>query len=136
MVALTEGRTTKSREYRAPSRPVAAGVKIHEGALVALTAAGYATPGAVAATLKMAGKARATVDNTGGANGAKFVEIERGCHQFANSAAGDLITIADVGGTAYIVDDQTVAKTNGGATRSAAGTIVDVDAQGVWVLFA
>ena len=36
-------------------------------------------------------------------------------------------------GTAYIVDDQTVAKTNGSSTRSAAGTIVDVDAQGVWV---
>ena len=52
MTALTEGRTTKARELRYVSRGVAAGVKIHEGSLAALTAAGYATPGAVATTLK------------------------------------------------------------------------------------
>lgn len=133
MVALTEGRVTKSRELRVVSRPLAAGVKIYEGSLSALTAAGYATPGAVSTTLKKPGRARATVDNTGGAAGAKSVEIEYGCFQYANSAAGDAITIADIGAIAYIVDDQTVAKTNGGATRSAAGEIVDVDAQGVWI---
>lgn len=133
MVALTEGRTTKSRELRYVNRQVAAAVKIHEGSLTALSAAGYATPGAVAATLKKPGKARSTVDNTAGAAGAKTIEIEYGCFQWANSAAGDLITIADIGSTAYIVDDQTVAKTSAGATRSAAGEIIDVDAQGVWV---
>lgn len=136
MVALTEGRTTKSRELRTVSRQVLANVKIHEGSLVAITAAGFARPGTTALALKAQGKARATVDNTGGANGAKTIEIERGCHQWANSAAGDLITIADLEGTAYIVDDQTVAKTDGGGTRSAAGKIIDVDAQGVWVLHA
>jgi hypothetical protein len=136
MVALTEGRVTKSRELKYISRQVAAGVKIFEGAIVALTAAGYATPGAVSAALKKAGKARSTVDNTGGGAGAKTIELELGCFQFANSAAGDAITIADVGSSAYIVDDQTVAKTNGGATRSVAGEIVDVDAQGVWIKFA
>jgi len=133
MVALTEGRTTRARELRYVSRPVAANVKIHEGSLAALTATGYATPGAVSTTLKKPGKARATVDNIGGAAGAKTIELELGCFQYANSAAGDLITIADVGASAYIVDDQTVAKTNGGTTRSIAGEIVDVDAQGVWI---
>ena len=136
MVALTEGRTTKKRELRVVNRQMLANAKIYEGSLAALTAAGYATPGAVSATLKKPGLARATVDNTGGANGAKSIEIEYGTFQFANSAAGDRIVIGDIGGTAYIVDDQTVAKTNGGATRSAAGEIVDVDAQGVWVKFA
>ena len=33
----------------------------------------------------------------------------------------------------YIVDDQTVAKTDGSSARSKAGTIVNVDDQGVWV---
>ena len=33
----------------------------------------------------------------------------------------------------YVVDDETVAKTNGTNTRSRAGVVVDVDAQGVWV---
>jgi hypothetical protein len=38
-----------------------------------------------------------------------------------------------IGNDCYIVDDQTVAKTNGTATRSIAGKIRAVDAQGVWV---
>lgn len=42
-------------------------------------------------------------------------------------------TAADIGSDCYIVDDQTVAKTNGTNTRSVAGKIMDVDAQGVWV---
>lgn len=136
MVALTEGRATKSRELKIVSRQVLTNVKIHEGSIIALTAAGYARPAITALALKAQGRARATVDNTGGASGAKLIEVELGCFQYANSAAGDLIAIADIGGTAYLVDDQTVAKTDGGGTRSAAGKIIDVDAQGVWVLFA
>ncbi|KAK0329991.1 hypothetical protein LTR94_034588, partial [Friedmanniomyces endolithicus] len=59
--------------------------------------------------------------------------VKKGQFRWANSAAADAITRAEIGDPAYIVDDQTVAKTNGGATRSVAGTIRDVDAQGVWV---
>ena len=36
--------------------------------------------------------------------------------------------------TAYIVDNQTVAKTDNSAARKKAGKIIDVDANGVWVL--
>lgn len=136
MTALTEGRTTPKRELKVVSRPVLTGVKIHEGSLCALTAAGYARPGFVATTLKKPGVARTTVDNTAGASGAKTVELEYGCFRFANSAAGDLIAFGNIGANCYIVDDQTVALTDGGATRSVAGEIVDVDAQGVWVKFA
>jgi hypothetical protein len=35
----------------------------------------------------------------------------------------------------FIVDDETVAKTNGSSTRSVAGICRGVDAQGVWVEF-
>ena len=136
MAALTAGRSTPLREVQAvESHPVAAGVKIFAGALVCLNAAGFATPGVTATTVKALGRAEATIDNTTGANGDLNIRIRRGVFRFANSAAGDLIARADVLGTAYIVDDQTVAKTNGGGTRSVAGTIRDVDAQGVWVLF-
>ena len=58
-----------------------------------------------------------------------------GTFRFANSSAGDLITVADIGAACYIVDDQAVAKTNGTATRSPAGIIDGVDALGVWVRF-
>jgi hypothetical protein len=43
------------------------------------------------------------------------------------------VTIADEGKVCYFVDDETVAKTTGGATRSKAGTVVRVEAEGVYV---
>ncbi len=136
MAALTDVRITPSRDGVIFNRAIAATKKIFEGSLVCLNATGFATPGAVATTLKADGVALKTVDNSDGADGALSVETVKGTFRFANSASGDLITRADIGGTAYIVDDQTVAKTNGTNTRSAAGTIVDVDAQGVWVRIA
>mgnify|MGYP004455256631 CR=1 FL=1 len=135
-MALAKNRNTPARDGNTLSIGVAAGVHIFAGALVALTAAGTATPGAVATTLKGAGRAIGEVDNSDGGAGDASVEIEKGVFRFANSAAADLITAADIGNSAYIVDDETVAKTNGGATRSIAGTIFDVDAAGVWVKFA
>ena len=77
----------------------------------------------------------ARANNTGGADGAKTVMVRRKvAFKFANLAA-DLVTQADIGKTCYIADDQTVAKTNGTNTRSVAGKVFDVDADGVWVDF-
>ena len=73
------------------------------------------------------------MDNSAGANGALNANVRRGTFRFLNSSAGDLIALSDIGASCYIVDDQTVAKTNGGTTRSVAGKIRDVDADGVWV---
>lgn len=135
MTALAAPRPTPKRPSFLFSRAVAAGVNIHQGSLVALNAAGFAVPGATSATLTGDGMAKDNADNSGGANGAIRVEVEHSTFQFANSAGADEVTIASIGKDAFIVDDQTVAKTNGGNTRSVAGKIVDVDAQGVWVRF-
>lgn len=121
----------KGNEYRV--LPVAATKKIFNGALVAINATGFATPGAVATTLKAVGVAEEYVDNSGGADGDKQITVRRGVFQFANSASTDLIALKDIGANAYIVDDQTVALTNGTNTRSVAGKIHDVDANGVWI---
>ena len=133
MTALAQDRNTPLRDGREFTFPVAAAKKIYAGALVCLNATGFATPGAVATTLKTVGRASAQVDNSLGADGAVTVTVRRGVFRFANSAAADLIAAADIGADCYVVDDQTVAKTNGAATRSIAGKIRDVDAQGVWV---
>lgn len=133
MPALTADRNTPKQAAAQIAAPVATNVKIFAGSLVAANAAGFATPGAVATTLTALGRAAETVDNTGGANGAKTVRIDRKeAFKFGNHAA-DLVVQADLGKTCFIVDDQTVAKTNGGATRSAAGKVVGIDADGVWV---
>jgi len=133
VTALSADRNTPRREGGTYLRPVKGGVKIFIGALVVLDAAGYAKPGVTALSLKADGRAEAFVDNSAGADGAVNVPVRAGNYYYANSASTDTIAQADVGNTAYIVDDQTVAKTDGGGTRSAAGKIIDVDATGVWV---
>lgn len=133
MTALTSSRPTPQKGKELASFPVAANVKIFAGALVALNAAGYLVPGSVSTTLRYQGKAEDFVDNTGGADGAKKVLVRRNlAFKFANHQA-DPVAQADVGNTVYIVDDQTVAKTNGTNTRSAAGKLLAIEANGVWV---
>lgn len=113
--------------------PVADSTKIYAGALVMKNASGYATKGATATGQVAVGRANESVDNSSGAAGAKFVTVEAGEFKFKNSASADLITIADVGVDCYIVDDETVAKTHATNTRSIAGKVTGVDADGVWV---
>jgi hypothetical protein len=134
MVALTAERDTVQRSGAVFSRGVAANAVIYAGALVALNASGFLVPGTAATTLKADGKAAETVRGTA-VNGEVTCQVERGVFRFANSAAGDAITRADIGNDCFIVDDDQVARTNGSGTRSIAGRIEDVDAQGVWVRF-
>ena len=133
MAALSADRNTPIRTAEDFEFPVAAATLIYAGSLVCINASSLATKGAVATTLKAVGIATERADNSAGLASAIRVKVRRGCFRFANSSAGDLIALADVGADCYIVDDQTVAKTNGGATRSIAGKIRDVDADGVWV---
>ncbi len=132
-MALAADRNTPMKDGELIEVPVAANVKIYAGSLVAASAAGYATPGAVATTLTYLGRAEAQVDNTGGAAGAVTVEVRCGkAFKFKNHGA-DAVTQAELGKACYIVDDETVAKTNGTNTRSAAGVVLGVDSDGVWV---
>jgi len=134
MAALTAARNTQSlgSVLDVQDYPVGATTTISQGSLVALNAAGYAVPASTAATQFAVGRAKSTVVNAG-ANGAKTIAVETGTFKWGNSAAGDAIAQAEVGDFCWIVDDQTVAKTNGSSTRSRAGRITSVDAGGVWV---
>lgn len=133
MSALTADRNTHAKQTKRLSVPVAANAKIFAGALVVANAAGFAAPGSTAVNLTYLGRANHQVDNTGGADGAQEIDVARGeAFLFANSGA-DPVVQADLGKTCYIVDDQTVAHTNGGNTRSAAGKVVGVSSAGVWV---
>jgi len=133
MPALTSDRNTSARAGDYFELPVAASQTVFAGSIVMLNASGYLTPGATATGQVCAGRALQQIDNSAGANGDFDCMVESGVFSFANSAAADLITIAEVGDTCYIVDDQTVAKTDGTGTRSAAGKVVAIDSEGVWV---
>lgn len=131
-MALSADRNTPMKDGELVAVPVATGVTIYAGALVALNASGYATPGAVATTLTYFGRAEDRASNPG-ANGATTVMVRRKkAFKWKNHGA-DAIVQADLGKTCYIVDDETVAKTNGTSTRSAAGKVVGIESDGVWV---
>lgn len=134
MTALVADRNTPMKDGKLIAVPVAANVKIFAGSLVAASATGLATPGATATTLTYLGRAEEQIDNTGGAASAKSVLVRRNeSFKFANLAA-DLVTQASLGKVCYIVDDQTVALTSAAATRSVAGVVIGVEADGVWIL--
>lgn len=131
-MALTAERNTPMRSGGVNSFPVAAGVKVYAGSLVVLDA-GYALPGREAVGLVAVGRAEETVDNSSGLAGAATVTVRTGVFKWRNSSGDDAITQADVGTECFVVDDETVAKTAAAGTRSAAGPVVAVEADGVWV---
>lgn len=132
MAAATQARSTRRRAAKARSLVVSTGVTIHAGTLVtALTASGLA----VSAGTAGAGIALGVAVDTVVGDGEKRVELECAeAFHFANSAAADLIGVADIGATCFIADNQTVAKTDNTGARKAAGKVFDVDANGVWVI--
>lgn len=133
MTAMTHDRNTTRREADQFNFPVAAGERIFAGAAVVIQADGFAAPASTATGLQAVGIAEGQADNTGGADGAIRVNVRRGC--FALKQGADPVALADVGKVCYLVDDQTVAKTDGTGTRSAAGIVRDVGSAGVWVAF-
>jgi hypothetical protein len=104
------------------------------GSLICIdTTTGYAVVGSTATTLIPLGVYQGAAVTNSGSSGAKNVTVYPGVFRFANSAAADAIAVTEIGQKCYIVDDNTVAKTDGTGTRSQAGTVVNVDAAGVWV---
>lgn len=135
MTALTADRNTPQSLGNNRQGFAAAGVLIFAGAIVMRNANGFLTKGQTAVGLVAVGRAHKRVDNQLGADGDAPVPYEPGTFRYANSAGADEITAADNGKLCWVVDDQTVAKTDGTSTRSRAGYIDKVDAQGVWVRF-
>jgi hypothetical protein len=124
--------------------PVAANVNCRQGGIAVLGAAGaadagYLKPGVAGLGLVCVGRFSHSFDNTGGANagtsldfpaGRTVNDVESGTFWWGNSASTDQITQANCGQLCYIVDDQTVALTSAGNTRSVAGIIAYVDTVG------
>jgi len=133
MSALTSDRKTDkigtegSAQPLILSYPVAASTKIYGGAIVALDSSGNAVPASAAAAKTVVGRCEKLADNSAGIAGALSVLIRQGAFKFDNSAGADAIAQANVGQLAYVVDDHTVALTDGAGLRIAAGTITNID---------
>lgn len=133
MVALTADRNTPELEPGERVGTLGASQAIFNGSILMRNASGDLIKGAVATG--SFGVGRAEDNDASTTAGVTAQRYRPGTFRFANSSAGDLITKADIGAACYIVDDQTVAKTNGTNTRSPAGIIDGVDSLGVWVRF-
>jgi hypothetical protein len=133
-MALTKDRNTPRRDGVDFEYPMAAATVGYAGGIAVLNA-GLLGPGTTATGRVAVGVFVERANNSAGAAGAIRGKVRRGVFRFKNSSAADEITLADVGNNCWIVDDEQVAKTNGSGTRSVAGRIEDVDANGVWVRF-
>ncbi len=122
---------------------VVAAVAILQGGLV-MTSSGYARPAragqgagdlakiADVANCRVVGMALQSVTG-GAADGAVTVEVEEGTYLLKNSAGVDAITVADIDGYCFVVDDETVASNSASGTRPRAGIVREVGSDGVWV---
>lgn len=104
---------------------------IYKGALVCLDGSNVAVKAATATGLKAVGVAEEQIMNAGAETRVRVRSGKVFC--FKNSSGADEITLADIDADAYIVDDETVAKTSATNTRSVGGKIFDVNSYGVWV---
>ncbi len=110
-MALSADRATAYCEGKVLAFPVATGETIYAGSLVSVNASGYAIPAADTASTTFVGVARHQANNSGGGNGAIWVEVWReGVFEFAATSIGQ----GDVGSDMYVVDDQTFDETNPG----------------------
>ena len=88
--------------------PVLNAVKIYEGAIVSITAAGYAK-GYAGTDVFFAGIADRQADNSAGAAGDIKVRVRRDIHTRVMDLSG--AALADVGDAVYASDDGTLTKT-------------------------
>jgi hypothetical protein len=121
------------------SAPLGSAVTVYGGSFAA-TRAGYlanmASPQSTDVVLGLVGEpAGGTYVKTGpgivgngsqGANGV-WVEILTGSFLMANGTGADALAETDVGASVYAVDEQTVGKTDGSATRPVVGKLLPID---------
>lgn len=129
MAALKKDRNTPQRMGDRLVLQVAENTTIYAGSLVAVNAEGYAVPASAATTLTAAGRAEHQVINSG-SDTTESIIVLRGVFKFENLSSD---AVSKVFSTCYMVDDQTVAATDGGGTRSIAGKVLDIEPDGVWV---
>jgi hypothetical protein len=103
MPALSQPYEAHEREGLIVAYPVKANARIWKGALVCVDNTGYLVPASDTANLRFVGVAFESVDNTGGASGAKRCRVvKRGT--FVYNRIGSF-TQADIGTTARAITD-------------------------------
>ena len=135
MAALSANRDTQARGVVWATQTEFSGTDsttYYQGGIVCIDqSTGKVVKGSTATGLVCLGRCEEAVVT--GTSTTEKIKALSGIFQWGNSSSSDAIAADDIGKTCYIVDDQTVALTDGSASRSAAGVVFDVDSSGVWV---
>lgn len=130
-MALTQG---VARDCLAPMLPMelrlaAASVAFKQGSIVGIdTADGLLKLAAVSTTLNILGICCVDKDTTGLDADDRWIPVQPGTFGwFTSAGGGDAIAADDITKDCYVTDDDTVALTSNGSTRSRAGRIYQVD---------
>lgn len=139
MASLKNERDTKKlagagQEVDINEWPQKGNTLIFAGAQVCLDANKLAIPGIEATGLTAMGRCEETSDATGLPDGAVKVKVRGGAYKWQNNpgaVAGE--TVDKLGVACFVLDDQSVVKTDGGAKRSQSGVVHRIDSDGVYV---
>lgn len=132
-MALTKDRDTRELlDPRVRRFSLAAGAVIHAGGLVALTTGGVVRPAGQDVNDLVVGVACRAVDNATGAEGDAVVDVKTGVFKLANSQT-DPLGLTDSGQTVFAEDDETLARSDAAGTLAPAGSLWQVDEDGVWI---
>ncbi|WP_437623380.1 hypothetical protein [Sorangium sp. So ce1151] len=113
MAATTQPVGERLRAFRVlEGIPLAANVKINQGAEVGVNSSGQLAPVSGTAIRPLGAIAPQTFDNTGGAAGAVLGKAdfmrERRVRGYLNDAAPNAVSRANLGSTVYYLDDQSL----------------------------
>jgi hypothetical protein len=109
------------------SFPVAAAAKPFGGA-VAVTYKGYLVAASTPSSDEIVvGMMQRTADNSAGAAGDIYAEVETGTFWLFGGTSADALTQANVNQVVYLIDEKTVGATSGSSTRPVAGTLRAID---------
>ena len=133
MTATTVDRNTSYKDGFLLALPLAAGALVLAGTMAVANADGFVEMATLADDLTYLGRFEEAVDNSAGDDGDKTAQVRRKKVFCWENHGADLVTQASLGQLCYIVDNQTVAATDGTGTRSAAGIVLAIDSDGVWV---
>lgn len=126
-------RQTPRRDLGLIKVPVKANVVVRAGYIAVVGATGFAEEGKTATGLTFLGVFDETIDNTGGADGDCSVMVRTHQAFLLDNAGADKVAQASVGKKCFITDAQTVSATSAANTKSEAGTVLEVNENGVWV---
>ncbi|MBA4709567.1 hypothetical protein [Aquitalea aquatica] len=132
MALTSKDRNTPMMDGQLLRLPMAAGITIPAGTIVMVSngdgmAYGVANPSMVAV-----GRAEESKQNSGAA-GSEFVLVRRGKAFKWDNSQTDPIPATALCRPCYVQDNQTVRRSDQGGQLPLAGTIIQIDPDGVWV---